>query len=320
MPLTRRTLLAMFAAAAVRPARGQSPRHRIGWISTDVEPDPFIDGFREGLRQRGWVDGQNLDILVHYSPGNAEGLKDTIARLIRSNVSFIVSSGPAIQAIRATTEIPVLFAISGDPIAAGIAKSLARPGQNFTGSTFLSLEIAAKRVELLKETVPPMRKLGVLSNTRHPGEQSELGATRQAASVLGLELSYVPFDGARELDRALGALRDARPDAVVTFPDGVTMARRTQIAQFLAVHSLPSMFGWSEHCEAGGLMSYGANQRDTYVDLAGYADRMLRGEKPADLPIKQPTRFELVLNLSTARLLRLEFPQSVAVRANRTVE
>ena len=232
----------------------------------------------------------------------------------------IVSGGPAIQAMRAATGKPVLFAISGDPVALGIAQSLSRPGRNFTGSTFLSLEVAQKRVQLLRELLPDLQTLAVLSNTNHPGEQSEHEATKVAADALSVGLAYVPFGSGAELEDVLKRIRASGAGAMLVFPEGVTMVHRAKIAEFATVHRLPSMFGWREYCEAGGLVSYGANQRATYVRLAAYADRLLRGGTPGELPIEQPTNFELVINLRTARALGLTIPPSLLARADEVIE
>jgi putative ABC transport system substrate-binding protein len=279
-----------------------------------------VDGFREGLRERGYIEGKDVVLELRYAPGNPDALRGVISELTRSNVDVVVSSGPAIRAMKAATDVPVLFAISGDPVELGLVKSLARPGGNFTGSTFLSLELAGKRVELLKEIFPQLDRLAVLSNTDHPGERSEWSATQQAAQKLGIDLIYVPFVGARELDSALALVGNARADAMVVFPEGATIVHRARIALFAVAQRLPSMFGWSEYCDAGGLLSYGANQRATYFRLATYADRILRGETPADIPVEQPTNFELVVNLSTAKALRIEVPKSILLRADRVIE
>jgi putative tryptophan/tyrosine transport system substrate-binding protein len=248
-------------------------------------------------------------------------LRRLIPEFTRGNIDLVVSSGPATRAIKDVTNVPVLFALSGDPIDLGLVKSLAQPGGNFTGSTFLSLDLAGKRVELLKEIVPTLRTLAVLSNSDHPGEQSEWKATRQVAQALGIEPIYFPFNGMRELDNALAAAGSARVDALLVFPDAVTMVHRARIAEFAAMQRLPSMFGWSEYCDAGGLVSYGANQRATYFGLAEYADRILRGEKPANLPVQQPTAFELTVNLKTARALGIETAaSSILFRANKVIE
>jgi putative tryptophan/tyrosine transport system substrate-binding protein len=322
-PGRRAFLVGMAATFAPRVATAQSQRsllpHRIGWISNETEPDPFVDGFREGLRRHGYVEGQNLVLELRYTR-DLDVLRRAVAELAQSKVAFIVSSGPAIRAIRATRDIPVLFAISGDPVELGLAASLARPGGNFTGLTFLSLDVAGKRVELLKQAVPPIRTLAVLSNTDHPGERAERRATEEAARALGLAVNYIPFGGAAQLEGGLSAVHEAKASAMVVFPEGATMVARARIAQFAADRRLPAMFGWSEYADAGGLMSYGANQRDAYVRLATYADKLLRGAKPADLPIEQPTTFELVSNLKTAKALGLTIPQSLLLRADQVIQ
>ena len=322
--MRRREFITLLGGAAGWPfaARGQQATriHRIFWASTESQPDPFVDGFRDGLRERGYIEGQNLILSLRYAPGEPEALRAVISELTRDKVDLAVSSGPAIRAMRAVTDIPVLFAISGDPVELGLVKSLARPGGNFTGSTFLSLDLAGKRVELLKEIFPRLRKLAVLSNTDHPGERSEWRATQEAGQALGIDPVYVPFRGARELDDALAVVANARADAMLIFPEGVTMVHRIRIVQFTVAQQLPSMFGWSEYCEAGGLLSYGANQRAAYFRLATYADRIFRGENPANLPVEQPTQFELAVNLKTARALRIEVPASTLLRADKVIE
>ena len=323
MPVTRRLLLAGMAAAILpRPARAQARGgqvHRIGWMSTEAPPDPFVDGFREGLRQNGYHEGQNV-ILDVRSARDLGALRTAVAELVRANVAFIVSSGPAIRATKDVQNVPVLFAISGDPVELGLAASVARPGRNFTGLTFLSLEVAGKRVDLLKQAVPHLRKLAILSNTDHPGERSERRATEEAAQALGLAVAYVPFTGGGDLDRGLAAIREARADALLVFPEGATMGARARIAQFATGERLPSMFGWSEYADAGGMMSYGANQRETHVRLATYADKLLRGARPSELPIEQPTRFELVVNMRTAAAIGITLPAPILLLATRRVE
>ena len=306
-----------------RLARGQQPTkvHRIFWVSTESQPDPFFDGFREGLRQRGYVEGRDVIFELRYAAGDPGVMQQVVSELKRGNIDLAVSSGPATRAMTAVTEVPVLFALSGDPVELGVVKSLGQPGGNFTGSTFLSLELAGKRVELLKDIFPELRTLAVLSNTDHPGEQSEWRTTKQTTQALGAHPIYVPFFGARELDKALEGASKVQADAILVFPDAVTMVHRTKLAEFAISQRLPSMFGWSEYCDAGGLLSYGANQRATYVSLATYADRILHGEKPANLPVERPTKFELVVNLRTARALGVEQAiSSILFRANRVIE
>jgi putative tryptophan/tyrosine transport system substrate-binding protein len=323
--MRRRDFIALAGSAVMWPrvARAQRPKkvYRIFWVSTESQPDPFLDGFREGLRERGYVEGKDVVFELHYAPGDPGALRQVISELNSGNIDLAVSSGPATRALTAVTEVPVLFALSGDPVELGVVKSMAQPGGNFTGSSFLSLELAGKRVELLKDIFPKLRTLAVISNTNHPGEQSEWRTTRQAAQAFGLDPVYVPFFGTREIDKAIEAAGNAHADAMLVFPDAVTMVHRARLAEFAIARKLPSMFGWSEYCEAGGLLSYGANQRATYFWLATYADRILRGEKPADLPVERPTKLELTVNLKTARTLGVEGAiSSILFRASRVIE
>ncbi|MDQ8732317.1 ABC transporter substrate-binding protein [Bradyrhizobium sp. LHD-71] len=323
--MRRRAFISLVGGAIAWPlvARADKSfgRRRVLWISTDSQPDPFLDGFREGLHSRGYVEGRNVVLDVHYSQGNPGALRRMIPELGSGSIDLVVSSGPATRAIKDVTSVPVLFALSGDPIELGLVNSLAQPGGNFTGSTFLSLDLAGKRVELLKEILPTLRKLIVLSNTDHPGEQSEWCATRRVAHALRIEPIYVPFKGVHELHNALAAAGNARAEAMLVFPDAVTMVHRARLAEFAVTHQLPSMFGWSEYCDAGGLVSYGANQRTTYFGLAEYADRILRGERPANLPVQQPAEFELTVNLKTAEALGIDLvASSFLFRANKVIE
>ena len=216
------------ACPATAFAQDSTRVYRIFWLSTQAQPDPFLDGFREGLRARGYIEGKNVVLELHYAIGNPQALREVATELRRGKVDLAVSSGPATRAMTAVAEVPVLFALSGDPVELGLVQSLGQPGGNFTGSTFLSLELAGKRVELLKEVFPNLRKLAVLSNANHPGEQSEWRATKEAAEKLGIAPLYVPFAGANELDSALGLVGDAHADALLVFPDVLTMVHRSQ--------------------------------------------------------------------------------------------
>lgn len=322
--MKRREFITLLGGAGAWPlaARAQlAPKtHFVLWVSTEAQPDPFIDGFREGMREHSYVEGQNLAFVLRYVPGDPARLQAMLPELLGVPADLIVSSGPAILAMRAATGRPVLFAISGDPVELGIADSLARPGKNFTGTTFMSLDVAQKRVQLLKELLPGMANLAILSQKNHTGEQSEHETTRAAADALSIHLAYVPFAAGGELDDALQRVAHARADAMLVFPEGVTMVHRAKIADFALSHRLPSMFGWREYCDAGGFASYGGNQRATYRRLAAYADRLLRGEKPQDLPIERVTRFEFVLNLKIAKTLGVNIPPMLLARADEVIE
>jgi len=309
------------ACPLVARAQDATKPYRVLWVSTQSQPDPFFEGFREGMRSQGYVEGKNVVFELHYAPGDYLALQRIVSELKRGDIDLAVSSGTATRAMAAVADVPVLFALSGDPIELGVVKSLAQPGTNFTGATFLSLELAGKRVELLKDIHPGLSRLLVLSNTDHPGEQSEWRATQETSRGLGIEPIYVPFFGLNEMDSALAKAADARADGIIVFPEPATLVHRERIAQFAVEHHLPSMFGWSEYCEAGGLLSYGANQRATYFWLAGYAGRILRGESPAALPVVQPEKFELAVNLKTAKLLGMDLDiSSILFRANKVIE
>jgi putative ABC transport system substrate-binding protein len=326
--MNRRAFVTGLAAvlAAPRAVVAQQARiPRIGWLSAGSEPDPFLEAFRGGLQDLGYVEGQNIVLDVRHAHGSLEALRVAAAELAQSKVALIVASLTAVRAARTIKNIPILFTISGDPVEAGIAQSLSRPGGNLTGSTFLSLEVAGKRVELLKQAVPRLRSLAALSNIDHPGEKSELRATEAAAQKLGIKLIYVafsqsPFESSPELDKALETVRRAQSDGMIVFPEGATMANRASLAKFAISQRLPSIFGWSEYATAGGLMSYGASQRDAHARLATYADKILKGEKPGDLPVEQPSKFELVINLKTAKALGLTVPPSLLLRADQVIE
>jgi putative ABC transport system substrate-binding protein len=321
-PMRRRTFLfGSLLAAWPSVVRAQPGRRRIIlWVSTEAQPDPFIEGFRDGMKTRGYSEGEHLAFALRYAPGDPGTLRTMLPEILAIPADLIVSSGSAIIATRSVTARPVLFAISSDPVALGIAESLARPGRNFTGITFMSLEVAQKRVEILKDLMPHLRTLAVLSNTTHPGEPLEYDATKTAAEAFGLRLVYAPFTSGADIDAALEQVRSSKADAMLAFPGGATRVHKTKIAEFALAHSLPSMFGSREHCEVGGLASYGANQRATYVRLAAYADRLFRGEKPGDVPIEQPTTFELVLNGRTAQALRFDIPASILARTDSVIE
>ena len=321
--MKRRHFLVGLGSAAVWPLAARAQTRKIStilWVSTEAQPDPFIEGFREGMRARGYTEGQNLAFVLRYAPGDPAAVRAMLPELLAIRTDLIVSSGPAILAMKETVGKPVLFAISGDPVALGIAQSISRPGRNFTGTTFLSLEVAQKRVQLLREMLPQLQTLAILSQSNHAGEAAEHAATKAAAGVLGLQLAYVPFPSFRELDDALSRVAAARTGAMLVYPDAVTLVNRAKIAGFARDQRLPTMFGWREYCDAGGLASYGANQKATYTRLSAYADRILRGESPAEMPVEQPATFELVMNLRTARALGVEIPPALLARADEVIE
>jgi putative ABC transport system substrate-binding protein len=242
--------------------------------------------------------------------------------LVRLKVDVIVvGAEPSAQAAkRATTTIPIVMAVSFDPVGSGLMASLARPGGNLTGLATLNPELAGKRLELLKETVPGVVRIAVLRNSNNPITTPQLRETRAAAQALGLELQSLDVQGPEDFDAAFQAATKARAGALIVLSDGVTNDHRTRLVGFAAKSRLPAMYGGRPYVDAGGLMAYGANGADNFRRAATYVDKILKGAKPADLPIEQPTKFELVINFKTAKALGLTIPQSILVRADEVIQ
>jgi putative ABC transport system substrate-binding protein len=324
--ISRRRLLIALGAGALRTppcAYAQQPApFRVGWISPDrADGSPFFEPFRAGLRDSGYVEGRNLTIDARWAEGSTERLDLIAAELVKSNPHVIVTHGGAIHPVRrAGATLPIVFGYSGDPVEAGLVNSLARPGRNFTGVSFLSLELVGKRIELLKDVIPKLTRVAVLANPEHPGEQAELRTSQGAAKALGLTLAYFTVRSAPELEDALAAIPKARGEALVVFPDAFTLRSRERIAQFGLKHRMPVVSAWSQFADSGCLMTYGPNLRASYRRLATYVDKILKGAKPAELPVELPTSVELVVNMKTATALDIRIPQSVLARADRVIE
>ena len=311
-------ILAPLAAEAQRP----SEVRRIGYLQAGVSglPSSFYEILREGLRDLGYVEGRN--IIIEYRSGEDRlRVAELAAELVRLNVEVIVTPGAATSAAkRATETVPIVFSYSGDPIEAGFVKSLARPGGNMTGITWLAFELVGKRLELLKEAAPRVSRVAILSNPAHAGEQRELRETERTARAVGSMVQYHQVRTTADFHAAFDAIVRDKADALLVFPEAATMTHRQQLAEFAAKQRLPSVFGWREYVEAGGLMSYGPNRLETAKRLAVYVDKILKGRKPADLPVEQPTKFELVINMKTAKALGLTIPQTLLLRADQVIE
>jgi putative ABC transport system substrate-binding protein len=325
--MRRREFIGILGVAAVSwplPAIAQQrPRvARIGILHPGSPPDPWLDGLREGLRDLGYVEGKDLIIEYRWAEGRSERLEDLADVLIASKVDLIViMTGPAVLAAkRRTSTVPIVMAVSGDPVGTGAVSNLARPGGNITGFSLMSAELAGLRLGVLKEVVPNAKRVGVLYNPSEPPTQMELRETETAAQKLGLTLQPL---AARSTDALAQLFDDASKggcDALIAFAHGFAFFNRKRIADLAAQHSLPAMYGWREHADAGGLMTYGPNVTATLRRAATYVDRVLKGVSPADLPVEQPTKFELVINLKTAKALGLAIPLSVLARADAIIE
>ncbi len=317
------TVLAFALLGAPLPADAQQPSKvtRIGYLSP--APDtPLLEAFRQGLRDHGWVEGQNIAIEVRSAEGKYERLPELAAELVRLKVDVIVASTTpaALAAQHATTTIPIAIGFVADPIGSSLVASLARPGGNITGWTHLGRELRGKYVELLKEAVPGATRIGVLWNPANPIHGPSLKNVEAAAQVLKVQLHPVGVQDPKELESAFSALARKHVEALVVLPDGMFLAQGDRIIALAARSRLPAMYGIMELAKAGGLMGYGVNFPDMYRHGASFVDKILKGAKPADLPIEQPTKFELVVNLKTAKALGLTIPQSLLIRADEVIQ
>jgi len=317
-------LLAAPLAAEAQQA-GKVPR--VGYLSPLSGSDPQIqrglDVFRQALRELGWVEGQNIAIEYRWAEGKYERLPDLATELVRLKVDVIVTVGgvpPAQAAQRATKAIPIVASGTADPVAAGLVASLAWPGGNITGPAIISDELVAKELELLREVVPKVSRVAVLWNPANPGNALQLRAAEAAGRILGMRLQPLEARGPGEIDRAFAAMARERAGALLVLLDSMLLDQRERIADLAAKNRLPAVYGLRRHAEAGGLMAYGANLRDLLRHSAIYVDKILKGAKPADLPVEQPTKFELVINLKTAKALGLTIPQSLLQRADELIQ
>jgi putative ABC transport system substrate-binding protein len=321
----RREFVVLATSALGAPAYAlaqQATPFRVGWLSLDqADNSPFYEAFRAGLRDLGWVEGRDLILEPRWAAASRERLEPMAAELIASRPHVIVTQGGALQPFRrAGAPVPVVFGYSGDPVEAGAVDSLAHPGRNLTGVSFLALELVGKRIELLKDVMPRLTRVAVLASPEHPGEQAELRASQAAAKALGLTLEYFPVRDEPELERAFAAIPRSRSEAVVVFPDALTLRTRERIARYGLERRLPVVSGWAQFADSGCLMTYGPDLRVSYRRLATYVDRILKGAKPADLPVELPTSVELVVNLKTATALGMRVPPAVLARADRVIE
>jgi putative ABC transport system substrate-binding protein len=323
----RKLLVALGAGALAAPltlfAQQKGKVWRIGVLGT-ASASGFagrVDALRAGLRDLGYVEGKNIVIEYRWAEGKYERLPELAAELVRLKVDVIVTHGPGILAAKSTTTtIPIVMASGADAVALGLVVSLARPGGNVTGMTSLSPEVTAKRLELLKDAFPRTRQVAVLLNPDNPSQIGTVFRAMEAtAKSLKMELHQFGVRAPGDFDSAFAAMAKRHVDAVVSTEDGVLAAHFGVIAKLAAKMRLPSL-GTTELAEAGGLMAYGTNQRELWRRAATFVDKILKGAKPGDLPVEQPTKFELVINLKTAKALGLTIPQTVLFRADRVIE
>lgn len=315
------TPLSLIGREALSQPIARAPAARIAWLAGSVGPLPtpaYLKAMREGLRDRGWFEGRNLTIDERF--GDRDSAAGLATELLQLRPQVLVAQGAMVLGARnVESTVPIVFGFSGDPVEAGLVASFARPGGRLTGIAMQSLELVGKRLEVLKELMPRLTRVAILANPTHPGEQLELRASRAAADRLGLAVQYMPVTSARDFEAAYPALLRERAEAIVAFPDALVMSQARAIADFSRKHRVPAVSGWSEFADEGNLLTYGPNLRTTWKQAADVVDRILRGARPADLPVEQPSSFELVINQSAAEALGVTIPPAVAMRAERVV-
>jgi putative ABC transport system substrate-binding protein len=313
-------LLVAPLAATARPAGGAVTIGYLGNSSPSLEPD-LVEAFREGLRQLGYVEGQNLIIRYVWAEGQQERYADLARELVQLQPDIILTAGTpgTLAAMHATPSIPIVTAIAGEPIAAGLVASLARPGGNVTGLTTLAAELEGKRLELFKQAVPTLSRVVALLNPANPFTTIGWKATQPAAEALGLTLQPVEARGPHDLDHAFATIKEVRPDGLIIIPDRFLLTYRASIVHFMAEHRLPGMFPFRDFVQEGGLLAYGPDYTDLYRRAATYVDKILKGAKPADLPVELPTKFELLINLKTAQALSLTIPPILLFQATEVI-
>ena len=324
----RREFIALVGGAAAWPlaASAQQSRRvpRIGvlLLGTPASFAGRIEAFVEGLRDLGYVDGRTVAIEWKWGQDRVDQLPDLAAELVRSQVDVIVTGGtPAAQTLKnATRTIPIVMAIVGDPVAAGLVDSLARPGGNATGFSIVATDLSGRRLQLLKEMVPGLSSIAVMSNATNPQSQTELRETQSAARSLELRLHSAPISADTSIENAFDKIKKEPVQALIVVTDAILYSQRSQILDLAARHRLPAMYPYREFPEAGGLTSYAPNVRDMFRRAASYVDRILKGANPGDLPVEQPTKFELVINLKTAKSLGLDVPAGVLAVADEVIE
>ena len=325
----RRIVLALGAGALAAPLASfaqQKPAKvaRIGFLAAGSAAGfaRFVEELRAGLRDLGYVEGKNLIIELRWAEGKYERLPGLAAELVQLKVAVIVAATPpAIKAAQqATTTLPIVMVATPDPVGAGFVASLPRPGGNITGLSTMNVELSSKYLELLRVAVPKLSRVAVLVNPGHPLHPDSLKSIQAAAKTTSVSVSPRQASTASQIEAAFIELTRERTGALIVLPDPLFTTQRRRIAELAVKHRLPTMFSNREYAEAGGLMSYGQNPAEHFLRAATYIDKILKGAKPADLPVEQPTTFELVINLKTAKAIGLTIPQDLLFRADRVIE
>jgi putative ABC transport system substrate-binding protein len=326
--MNRKVILFLLAASVLicfHPAEAQQPKNvpQIGFLGfTSLSGIAArIEAFRQGLRELGYVDGKNIVIEYRSAEGKLDRLSELAAELVRLKVDVIVTSGPSVtRAVKeATTTIPIVMGFDTDPVGNGFVASLARPGGNITGLSVVSPELSGKQLELLKEIVPKLSRVAVLGTSTNPGNSQALKETELAAGAYTVQLQNLDVLSPKDIETAFRDASKGRAGAVLVLASPIIESHRTQIADLAAKNRLPAIYYAPEFVEAGGLMSYGTSFADLFRRAATYVDKILKGAKPADLPVEQPKKFEFIINLKAAKQIGLTIPPNVLARADRVI-
>jgi putative ABC transport system substrate-binding protein len=311
----------LLGAAAVAQQIMSKPA-RVMWISVFPlgQVSTYLDAFRSGLAEEGYVEGRDIEVIARSADGDPDRMPALLNEIVGMKPDVIVSQGAAIFSAREIKQIPVVYGFSGDPMAAGLADSLARPRGNLTGVSFMSVELNAKRLDLLREAAPQARRIVLMGDPVHPGVDLEIKASQDMAQQLGMEMQWVPTRNTKEVADHLARLETDRPDALVVLPDSVMLESRKQVAAFATKHRIPAISGWSTFAHSGGLFTYGPRLQESFKRLAYYTARILKGTKPSDLPVEIPTRFELVINLKSAKEMGLTMPSALIAVADEVID
>ena len=282
----------------------------------------YLEAFLGGMNELGYAEGRNLAIETWWGEGTEAKLAQQVGAIVASQPEVIVAQGGlALDALKLSgVTIPIVFAMSAEPVEANIVRSFAHPGGTMTGMSFFSLDLVPKRMQIMKEALPGMKRLALLTDPQHPGQHKELAAARAAAAGLGLQLAYFPMHSAAELEAALSVIARERDDAILAFADGFTQSYSGRIADFALKERIPAVDGWSPFARQGNLMTYGPVLEECYRRLAAYVDKIHKGARPGDLPVELPTKVELVINLKTARALGINLPQALLLRADELIQ
>lgn len=319
-----RAIGALSVASAVSAHAQPARPYRLAWVTIERAgtTSPGLEAFRGGMRELGYTEGKDYTITPWWGEGSSEKLEQMAGDIVRAQPDVVLSQGGLAlnPLIRAGVKIPIVFTYSGDPVEAKIVASFNRPGGNMTGISYFTLEIVGKRLELLREIMPGLKRVAFLANPQHPGEQKELAAAQAAAARLGIAVRYFPVSSQSELESALADIARGRDEAIVAFADAFTISFAERIAAFSVQERIPAVDGWASFARRGNLLIYGPVLEDTYRRLATYVDKIHKGAKPADLPIELPTKVELVINMKAAKALGLTIPQSLLLRADEVIQ